>query len=222
MTRVSVLCAVILAGARVAEGHALDEYIQALRVGIEPACLSLSLDLTPGVKVAAEIVRRIDGNGDGRFSPAEAETYGRAVIADLALSVDGDAVPLSLLRVEIPLAGELREGQGTIRLQVSAPSTTGLHRLVVRNGHMPAQSVYLANALLPDTPAVRIVRQSRDVRQQTFFLDYEVRRVRAAGLVWVLIGGAMLTTLARARSHGGSLRKFLTEVPDVGARRFRT
>jgi hypothetical protein len=199
MTRVVVLCAAMLAVARAADGHALDEYIQALRVGIEPACLSLSLDLTPGVNVAADVVGRVDSNGDGLFSAAEAEAYGRAVIADLALSVDGNALPLSLLRVEIPLADELREGQGTIRLEISAPSTTGRHRLVVRNGHMPAQSVYLANALLPDTPTVRIVRQSRDVRQQTFFLDYEVRRVNAAGLVWVLIGSAMLTMLVRLR-----------------------
>jgi hypothetical protein len=199
MTRVAVLCAALLAVARVTDGHALDEYVQALRVGIEPACLSLSLDLTPGVNVAADVVRRVDRNGDGLFSRSEAEAYGRAVIADLALHVDGDSLPLSLVRVEIPLADELREGRGVIRLQLSAPSATGRHRLVVRNRHMPAQSVYLANALLPDTPAVRIVRQSRDVRQQTFFLDYEVRPVNAAGFVWILIGSVLLTTLVRLR-----------------------
>ncbi len=103
------------------------------------------------------------------------------MIADLAITLDGHDVALSLARVETPAAEELRDGQGTIRIETSTRASTsnGRHRLVVRNGHLPGLSVYLANALLPDAANTRILQQTRDLRQQTFSLDYEIQGVNS-------------------------------------------
>ena len=201
MKRLAGAFALTLAFVGAADAHTLNEYVQALRVDVGSARLLVYLDLTPGTNIAAHVLQRIDGNGDGALSPTEAEAYARSVIADLAITLDGHDVALSLVRVETPAAEELRDGQGAIRIHTSArPSTpNGRHRLVVRNGHLPSLSVYLANALLPDAADIRILQQSRDLRQQTFSLDYEIRGVNRTALAWLLAASTMLTLLVSAR-----------------------
>lgn len=201
MNRLTVVCLATLTFVRVADAHTLDEYVQALRVGVGSARLAVYLDLTPGVNIAAQVLQRIDGNRDGVLSPTEAEAYGRAVIADLAITLDGHGVPLSLDRVEMPAADELRDGQRTIRIEASVPASAsnGRHRLVIANTHLSQFSVYLANALLPGTAEARIVQQTRDVRQQTFWLDYEIRAANTTALAWLLAASIMLTMLVCGR-----------------------
>jgi hypothetical protein len=181
--------------------HALDEYVQGTRVDVTPKGVALVVDLTPGVAIAQAIVDRLDGDRDGVFSPSEAESYGRALIADLDLSLDGSPLSLSLERIEAPPAGEMREGRGTIRLTTwsDAPLQPGRHRLVLRNSHLPGMSVYLANALLPDSRDVRILEQTRDVRQQRFELDFEMTHSSSAAAGWLLVGCAVLAGLVRLR-----------------------
>jgi hypothetical protein len=193
--------ALTLAFAGAADAHALDEYVQALRVDVGGARLLVYLDLTPGRNIAAHVLERIDGNGDGALSPSEAEAYARSIIADLAIALDGHNVAPSLVRVETPSAEELRDGQGTIRIETSTRASTsnGRHRLVVRNGHLPSLSVYLANALLPGATDIRILQQTRDLRQQIFTLDYERRGVNRNPLAWLLAASTMLTMLVWAR-----------------------
>jgi hypothetical protein len=205
--RVAVAVVFVLAAGVALEAHALDEYLQATRVDIAPKGVALFVDLTPGVAVAQAIIGRLDSDGDGAFSPTEAETYGRALLSDLELSLDGSRLPLSLMRVEVPTAGEMREGQGTIRIKTwsDASLLPGSHRLVVRNAHMTVISVYLANALIPESPETRIVKQTRDTRQQLFELDFETGRAAStsrAQLGWLLMGVAVVTSLVVLRSSG--------------------
>lgn len=201
MKGLAVICAATLAYAGAADAHTLDEYVQALRVEVGSARLLVYLDLTPGTNIATNVLQRIDVNGDGALSPTEAEAYARSVIADLAITLDGHDVALSLVRVETPAAEELRDGQGAIRIQTSTRTSTpnGRHRLVVRNGHLPGLSVYLANALLPGAADIRILQQTRDLRQQTFSLDYEIRGVNRTALAWLLAASIMLTMLVCGR-----------------------
>jgi hypothetical protein len=200
MRRLAVPSLVLLTLARGAEAHTLDEYVQALRVSVTGTEIQIFLDLTAGTNIASTIIGRVDTNGDGTLSPAEAEAYGRAVLGDLIFTLDDAAVPLSLSRVEVPTPGEIRERQAAIRITASAPHTggDGPHRLAIRNTHLPALSVYLANALLPGED-VRIVRQSRDYRQQTYWLEYQVQETRAPSLGWLLVAGAGLVALVRLR-----------------------
>jgi hypothetical protein len=184
-----------------AGAHTLDEYVQALRVNVSGTQLLIQLDLTPGANIAAEIIRRIDLDGDGTFSPLEAEAYGRAMIADLAAALDDAPLTLTLVGIDMPIAGDMRAGQGVIRVQATAPGSdaSGVHRLHVHNGHLPSLSVYLANALLPDARYAGIVRQTRDSRQQTFWLDYEIRGASAEPFGWLVFATAGLATLACLR-----------------------
>jgi hypothetical protein len=202
----TALAAFVLCGN--AGAHTLDEYVQALRVLVAPEELLLYLDLTPGMNIAADVLRRIDANDDGVLSPMEAEAYGRAVLMDLDASIDGAPLPLSLQRVELPAVEEMRSGQGVLRIEIAARTVParGRHQLQVRNRHLPSVSVYLANALMPDSAGISILRQTRDVRQQTFRVDYEVRAVNVTAIGWLAFAGAGLVVLQRlrfgARFHG--------------------
>ena len=206
MKRLACSSLVVLAVASGARAHTLDEYVQALRVSVDGPQLTIHLDLTPGANIAAQIIQRADSDGDGRFSPLEAEAYGRAVIADLSVALDEAAVAPSLVRVEMPVADELRSGQGVIRVQATAPGTTatGPHRLHVRNEHMPALSVYLANALMPEAKSTRILRQTRDQRQQTYWLEYETGRSPVMTVAWLLSAMAGIAGLVWMRAGKAS------------------
>src|SRR4029453_700577 len=82
--------------------HRLDEYLQAARVSLTRQQIALEIDMTPGVNVAQVIVVLLDRNGDGTISESEAGAYGNAVLKEVVLELDGQAVPLTLARVEIP------------------------------------------------------------------------------------------------------------------------
>jgi hypothetical protein len=195
--------------------HALDEYVQATRIAVTSNGVVLSLGMTPGVAIAPAIVDRLDRSGDGTFSAGEAEVYGRSLIADLDLTLDGAPLPLSLVRVEVPTAGEMREGRGTIDVEVrgDAAMRPGRHRLVLRNAHLPAMSVYLANALRPESSAIRIVQQTRDERQQTFRLDFDAGsgHTARAQLGWLLTGTVIVASLVGLRRS--ALRRHVVSRP---------
>jgi hypothetical protein len=208
MKHLTLLCVGVLAVSVPAGGHTLDEYVQALKVGVTSDRVSFFLDLTPGANIAAEVVRRVDTNDDGVFAREEAEAYGRAVLAELVATLSGSAVALTLTRVELPGADELRGGNGVIRIEASARGTgrPGRHELVVRNTHLPRISVYLANALMPETTGVIIHRQTRDSNQQTFRLDYETRGATAIGSasLWLLAASITCMLHVRLRRSAGS------------------
>jgi hypothetical protein len=153
------------------------------------------------------VMRRLDVDGDGIFTPSEAAAYARAVIADLDVRLDDDRLPVSLLRVEVPVAADMNEGLGVIRVALAAPASSadGSHRISIHNAHMPSISVYLANALQPESKTARVVRQTRDSRQQTFSLDYEIRANGKASFAWLVFAiGALVILFRRRRASHGS------------------
>ena len=115
---VAVTTALVLATSTGASAHRLDEYLQAAAWRSHPR-ISRSTSISLGVSVAAEIIALLDGNGDGRVSPLEAEAYGRAVLADVSARLDGGPLGLTLTRVEVPTEGEMRDGVGTIRIEAA-------------------------------------------------------------------------------------------------------
>jgi hypothetical protein len=111
---------------------------------------------------------------------------------------------LTLIRVEAPTPGEMRDGMGTIRVEFSAAAAAspGRHHLELRNGHLPDRSVYLANALVPESDDVQIVRQERDVRQQEYRLDYAITGSSAGPGRWLLFGAIVMIVHAGVRLKG--------------------
>jgi hypothetical protein len=157
--------------------HRLDEYLQATRVAIAQDRVDLEIDLTPGVAVSRQVFGWIDTNRDGKISAAEGDAYAALVLAAIALDVDHRKLSLTLVDRKFPTLAEMTAGIGTIRLTVMSRlphASAGLHRLIYRNAHRPAISVYLVNALVPVSREIEITHQRRDTKQHELWLDYRV------------------------------------------------
>ena len=186
--------------------HRLDEYLQTTRLSLARDRIDLEIDVTPGVMIARDIVSHLDMDADRRISPREAEAYGKTVLQDVTLDLDGHAVLLTMTRVEVPTAEEIIDGLGTIRIRAAAPISSlapGRRALVFRNNHRPDGSVYLANALVPTDPGIDVTAQTRDPRQREIRIDYQVQPASGAALAWILaLAGALATPiLLRSRGH---------------------
>ena len=182
--------------------HRRDEYLQAARLAIEPAAVRLEMDLTPGIAMAEAIIAGIDRDRDGSLSPAEQHAYGMLVVSAVDVEFDGHAVRAELSGVGFPELDAVRRGEGTIRVRSTAvltPASAGLHQLLFRNRHHPEQSVYLANALVPETSQVSITAQRRDREQTELAIDYLLRgdppRGSGGWLVAVIAAGTLVSAL---------------------------
>jgi hypothetical protein len=84
----------------------------------------------------------------------------------------------------------------------------GRHQLLFRNRHHPDRSVYLANALVPDSDDVAVTAQRRDGDQTELTIEYIVRAAPASAssrTAWLLgsIAAAMVLSalwIRRSRS----------------------
>jgi hypothetical protein len=158
---------------------ARSEYLQAARITIEPARITLQLALTPGAWVVEPLIAEIDRNQNGALDPDETTAYAAAVLADLHLEVDERPVTLSLSRQQFPAVEEMRQGESTIGLIVNAdlpPLAPGTHRLRFRNMHHADTGVYQTNALAPFGLRVSLLNQERDADQREFVAEYQLRR----------------------------------------------
>jgi hypothetical protein len=180
--------------------HRRDEYLQAARLAIEPAAVQIELDLTPGIAVAEAIIADIDRDRDGLLSSDEQRTYGRLVFSALELAVDGRPLPVELGVFSFPDPEAMRRGEGTIRLRSAAtlqPLSVGAHQLLFRNRHHPDRSVYLANALVPESDRVAVTAQRRDGDQRELIISYRLGAAPATSqAVWLLSSLAAATVLA--------------------------
>lgn len=170
------------------QSHNLDEYLQAARLSLVRDRVAVELDLTPGVAVAPGIIAIIDRDADAAISSDEARAYGQSVMSDVRLSLDGHAVDVTLDRVEVPSAADLRAGLGTIAIRASGSVGRlggGRHSLQFKNDHRPGGAAYLINALAPDDPAIRVVSQTRDPIQREGRIEYEIRSSSAAHWLWL-------------------------------------
>ena len=189
-----------------ASAHALDEYVQAARLSLSQQEVRLDMDLTPGAAVAADIIARIDVDRNGVISPQEAAAYGARVLADIALELDGRRVAMALARVDVPSAGEMGEGLGTIRLTAIGAHHVRLSSraaLAFRNDHAPEISVYAVNAMVPADRSLTVLGQDRDVFQRSVLVSYDVRPGVARQAGWTIfgVGSCLMIALMRRRSR---------------------
>jgi hypothetical protein len=185
--------------------HRLDEYLQAARLSIGQGGVEVDLNLTPGVVVADRVIADLDRDRDGSLSEDEKRAYARQVLDAIQLQNDGRSLRLAPITTAFPDLEAFRHGEGTIQIRAAAVLprlSTGDHRLTFRNTYRRDVSVYLANALLPDSDRIAITAQHRDGDQRDLTIDYVVRQQSAAlstivgllgGLAWAVALAARIT-----------------------------
>jgi hypothetical protein len=183
--------------------HRLDEYLQAARLSIGPGSVEVELNLTPGVAVADGVIADLDRNRDGSVSEDEKRTYARQVLDAIQLENDGRSFRLEPIATAFSDLDAFRHGEGTIQIRSAAVLprlSTGDHRLIFRNTHRRDVSVYLANALVPESEGIAITAQQRDGDQHDLTIDYVVRRQSAIlSTVVGLLGGLACAVALSAR-----------------------
>jgi hypothetical protein len=184
--------AVVAVAAADLTAHRRDEQLQAARIAIEPDHVAVDLDITPGADLAEAAIAGLDRDRSGALSPVEEEAYARAVAGALWLANDGEAHALRVVSATFPALDAIRRGEGTIALKLRAAlrrPIEGRHELIFGNGHEPARSVYLANALVPRDARVTIGTQRRSATQHELTIGYTVavaRPGRKAGVMLLL------------------------------------
>jgi hypothetical protein len=180
-----LLCALVLH--ITVSAHVLDQYLQVAQIALSPEGARVELRLIPGVQVAPRIFALIDTDGDEKISPDEEQAYAQRVLQDIGLEVDGQRAPLTLAGIQFPLRHEMNEGNGAIRLNLAAEVTLGAageHQLAFRNDHLPELGVYLANALVPASDAIKTTEQHRDPLQHGLQVDFRVRSANTSTQPW--------------------------------------
>jgi hypothetical protein len=176
MTTIAVLVGAMAGGV---SAHRRDELLQAARIDLTPAAVTIELDLTPGIDVAGEILAAIDRDGDGALSRNEQAAYADRVLRALEVKLDdGRPLPMRLVSSTFPDPSSVRRGEGIIRLRATATPprlSAGPHHLFFRNAHAAGRSVYLANALVPDDARVSVAAQRRDGEQSELTIEYALR-----------------------------------------------
>lgn len=174
----SVACALtiaLVAAGASASAHRRDEYLQAARIAIDPDRVQITLDLTPGISRADDILAGIDSDRDGSISAQDTQAYARELLTNLALDVDGAPIRLELAASTFPTVAAVRNGEGTMRVDAAAALPRlrdGAHHLHYRNSHRSDISVYLANALVPESRRIAVTAQRRDRDQRDLVIDY--------------------------------------------------
>lgn len=191
-----ILAAVLVAAALVTSAatlsaHRRDEYLQAARIGVEPDRVEISLDLTPGTDVAPTVIGDVDRNHDGVVSDGEQRAYATRVAAALSLELDGRPLHIDMVATQFPDVPAMLSGVGTVQLKMRAslPAVVaGKHELAFRNVERRDVSVYLANALVPESRRVSVNGQRRDPSQSALVIDFTLD---ADAATWpsVLLGG---------------------------------
>ena len=156
--------------------------------------------------IADGVIHGIDRDSDGALSADETQAYVHRVSSALTLALDGRPIRLESIASTFPELDAIRRGEGTIRVRAHARLprlSEGAHRLWFRNDRDREVSVYLANALVPESSRIAITGQRRDGAQSELTIDFEMRSAARASLpMWLLtaivgvagVGGLVVTS----------------------------
>lgn len=162
--------------------HPVDECLQASYLKLGPNSLELELELTPGERIAPQMLELIDQNKNRLLDQPEVQRYAESVLKDLYLSVDDQTQTLTLEPITPPATDTFLAGGGTIKLVARANlmGDSGTHTLEFRNAHAPVKSGYLANVFV-QSGEVNILNQQRDTTQQDFRVRYSLEHHASIG-----------------------------------------
>lgn len=187
--------------------HRTDEYLHAAFVGLRPAGVELQLSLTPGTSVTGAVLTEMDSDHDGRISDAEQRAYAQSILERLRLDLDDVQIRPRLDSVRFPELEALRNGMAVVELKArfsSAPFSPGRHLLRLRNQYTNHSTVYLANALQPETGEIEILHQTRNLTQSDLLIQFAVHPlppnpIRAPSKPkrpWLPLAAALMPALA--------------------------
>jgi hypothetical protein len=195
---------VVLAVTTAALAHRTGEYLHAARIGIEPDSVDVYLDLTPGGGVAEAVIRTMDHDADGLVSADEQDAYARSLVGALGIDLDGDPLALRLVSSEFPPPAAFLEGMGTVRVRAVADVpriSPGAHTLFLGQVHSNIDSAYLANALVPESDRIEVLRQRRNEDQTELEIDFSLQpgpvRATLGGLAFSLAATGLTVFLTR-------------------------
>jgi hypothetical protein len=203
----------------VVSAHRLDECLQAARIAVEPDRVEIALALTPGVEMVESLIADIDRDGDRQLSASEQQAFAARVVSALDVSHDRQALELSTASADFPDLDALRRGEATIHVRSSAALPAlreGRHEISFDNQYRPEVSVYLANALVPESTRVAVTAQRRTHDQRELTIAYTLGPGRSNSL-WVLSGVAV-TLMGLLGRH---TRAFAGRSPAIHAARPR-
>jgi hypothetical protein len=154
--------------------HRVDEYLQATTIQVAKDRVQAEIHLTPGIAIYPVVFAAIDTDRDGAISIAEERAYVERVLRDVSLKVDGRRLKLRLVSSEFATIEAMREGRGTIQLDVDAPVPRGgpERTLTFENHHLSKIGVYLVNGLVPTDPDIHYRLQYRNYEQSQYQLEY--------------------------------------------------
>ena len=185
---------IVVIGTTSLSAHRRDELLQAARIGIGADRIEVELSLTPGMAIADEVIGAIDRDRNGVLSPEEQLSYTEHVMAATELWIDGRIVKMEMGTSTYPLLDELRGGDRAIELRSTATLpglASGRHEIAFTNSYRGDISVYLANALKPESEHVVIASQHRDPEQQRLAIAVTIDGGRFATLpMWLFGAGA--------------------------------
>ena len=183
--------------------HRLDECLQAARIAVEPERITLELDVTPGVAIVDSFIPEIDRDRDGTIAAGEQQDFVRRLLGSMDLSLDGRRLELADSTATFPALAALRTGEGMIRIRASVAVPTqaaGAHRVAFGNRYRRDVSVYLANALVPDSDRVAITAQHHSAEQRDLAIDYDLRaETPALPWPWIVTAALLALTLFMIR-----------------------
>ena len=189
--------------------HRLDELLQAARIGIAEDRVELELDLTPGVAVADRLIAEIDRDGDARFSSEEQRAFVDGAFAAIVMTADDARLKLSVTSIDFPDADSLRTGNASIAVRAAAQLpviANGTHHIGFDNRYRGDASVYLANALVPESDRISVTAQDRDRDQQQLTIHYDVTAGSSLPALGILLVVFAVTAAGVATSRASVSR----------------
>lgn len=164
----------------ITSAHPLDEFPELTYLTISPTNITIELDVTPGVLLAAETLAQIDTNGDNTISDTEARTYVEMIVGKLSLSVDGTAIPVTLTSYTMPAVLNIQAGYGEIEIVATADLPTAVedstttHEIAYTNGFTPAKAKYQVNTFIEQGATISLGAQNRSDDQQSINVAFAI------------------------------------------------
>ena len=197
----------LVATAPAASAHPSDELLQQVYLTPRAGGLVLDLELTPGVLVGPSFLLLLDRDGDGTVSPAEQADHVGDVRDALTVAVDGQHVPIRVVRATYPDAALLGAGGGTIVLRLAAdtPTSAGSRTVSVTDAYGPTRTLVQTSVTSDADRPVIVHDILRDGSGQTMTVRYSASdssSPRPTGPA--TIGGGDAESASRANGSGGT------------------
>lgn len=180
-----VILLTLLTLSSAAFAHRLNEYLVATTINLSGNKVQLEVRLTPGVAVAADVLKDIDRNNDHQLSPAEQQAYVTRLAHDLSFTLDGRSMLLQPVAFTFPTVEAIKLGIGDIIVEFEAaifPTEPSSHHLEIKNTHEPTIAVYLVSCLLPVNAGIHVDHQTRNADQSDYQLDFTISKLSLKAL----------------------------------------